>query len=100
MPRARVLAVDDQRYFRELMDSMLSEEGYEVRTVSGGAEALHALEREHFDIVVTDVMMPEMDGTELIERIKQGDEQAFMALVDRYKHKAYRKSFYVSLNSL
>lgn len=71
MPRARVLAVDDQRYFRELMDTMLSEEGYDVRTVSGGVEALHALEREHFDIVVTDVMMPEMDGTQLIERIKQ-----------------------------
>jgi two-component system cell cycle response regulator len=71
MPKARILAVDDQRYFRELMEAMLAEQGYEVRTAPGGAEALHALEREDFDIVVTDVVMPEMDGTELVRQIKE-----------------------------
>ena len=51
MPKARVLAVDDQRYFRELIEGLLTDEGYEVQTASSGEEALHILEREDFQIV-------------------------------------------------
>ena len=43
MAKARILAVDDQRYFRELLDGLLREEGYDVETVSGSDDALHAL---------------------------------------------------------
>lgn len=71
MPKARVLAVDDQRYFRELIEGLLTDEGYEVVTASSGEEALHVLERENFDVVVTDLVMPGIDGTQLVERIKQ-----------------------------
>jgi two-component system cell cycle response regulator len=71
MPKARVLAVDDQRYFRELIEGLLCEEGYEVQTASSGEEALHVLERDDFDIVVTDLMMPGIDGTQLVQRIKE-----------------------------
>jgi FixJ family two-component response regulator/GGDEF domain-containing protein len=72
MARARVLAVDDQRYFRELIEGLLVEAGYEVQTASSGDEALHVLEREDFDIVVTDLVMPGLDGAELCGRIRQG----------------------------
>ena len=51
MAKARVLAVDDQRYFRELIEGLLTDEGYEVQTASSGEEALHILEREDFEIV-------------------------------------------------
>ncbi len=71
MPKARVLAVDDQRYFRELIEGVLTGEGYEVRTVSGGEEALHVLEREDFDVIVTDLMMPGVDGSELLRTVKE-----------------------------
>ncbi len=71
MPKARVLAVDDQRYFRELIECLLTDEGYEVVTASSGEEALHVLEREDFDIVVTDLVMPGIDGTQLVQRVKQ-----------------------------
>ncbi len=71
MPKARVLAVDDQRYFRELIEGLLTGEGYEVRTVSNGEEALHVLEREDFDVVVSDLVMPGIDGSELVCSIKQ-----------------------------
>ncbi len=71
MPKARVLAVDDQRYFRELIEGLLCEEGYEVQTASSGEEALHILEREDFDIVLTDLVMPGIDGSELVARIKE-----------------------------
>ena len=52
MAKARVLAVDDQRYFRELIEGLLSDEGYEVQTASSGEEALHILEREDFEVIV------------------------------------------------
>lgn len=71
MPKARVLAVDDQRYFRELIEGLLCDEGYEVQTASSGEEALHILEREDFEIVLTDLVMPGIDGTELVSRIKE-----------------------------
>jgi FixJ family two-component response regulator/GGDEF domain-containing protein len=71
MSKARILAVDDQRYFRELVEGLLSDEGYEVRTVASGEEALHVLEAEDFEIVLTDLVMPGIDGTELVRRVKE-----------------------------
>ncbi len=71
MPKARILAVDDQRYFRELIEGLLSDEGFEVKTASNGEEALHILEREDFEIVITDLVMPGIDGSQLVQRIKE-----------------------------
>jgi DNA-binding response OmpR family regulator len=70
MAKARVLAVDDQRYFRELIAGLLAEEGFEAETASSGEEALRVLDRSDFDVVLTDLVMPGMDGSELVRRIK------------------------------
>jgi diguanylate cyclase (GGDEF)-like protein len=70
MPRARILAVDDQLYFRVFLEDLLVQEGYEVRTAAGGEEALHLFEREDFDVVLTDLVMPGLDGGQLVQRIK------------------------------
>ena len=59
MAKARILAVDDQRYFRELIAGMLAEEGFEAQTASSAEEALHILEHNDFDIFGwADVLMP------------------------------------------
>jgi DNA-binding response OmpR family regulator len=71
VPKARILAVDDQRYFRELIANLLAEEGYEAETASSGEEALRILGRADFDVVLTDLVMPGMDGSELVHRVKQ-----------------------------
>ena len=71
MSKARILAVDDQRYFRELIEGLLEDEGYDVQTAASGEEALHILEREDFEIVVTDLVMPGIDGAELVRRVKE-----------------------------
>ena len=71
MGKARILAVDDQRYFRELIEGILSDAGFDVQTVASGEEALQLLEREDFEIVLTDLVMPGMDGSELVRRIRE-----------------------------
>ena len=81
MAKARILAVDDQRYFRELIAGMLAEEGFEAQTASSGEEALHILENTDFDIVLTDLVMPGMDGSELVHRIKDRDPEQEIVVV-------------------
>ncbi len=81
MPKARILAVDDQRYFRELIEEFLVEEGFEAQTVSTGEEALHILENADFDVVLTDLLMPGMDGTELVHRVKQHNDEQDIVVV-------------------
>jgi len=81
VPKARVLAVDDQRYFRELIEEFLTEEGFEAQTAASGEEALHLLERSSFDIVLTDLVMPGMDGSELVHRVKARNPEQDIVVV-------------------
>ncbi|HEX9881513.1 MAG TPA: PleD family two-component system response regulator [Hyphomicrobium sp.] len=67
---ARVLVVDDIPANVKLLEARLSAEYFDVLTASGGAEALEICERERVDVVLLDVMMPEMDGYETCRRIK------------------------------
>ena len=71
MSRARILAVDDQQYFRVFLEDLLREEDYAVTTAASGAEALTRLESERFDVIVSDLVMPGMDGSELVQRVKE-----------------------------
>ncbi len=73
MPRGRILAVDDQRYFRELIEGLLVEEGFEVQTCASGEEALRLLDHAVFDVIVTDLVMPVMTGIDLVQRVKERD---------------------------
>jgi CheY-like chemotaxis protein len=81
MPKGRILAVDDQRYFRELIEGTLAEQGFEVRTASSGDEALAILEQSVFDVVITDLVMPVMNGTELVQRVKERDSEQDIVVV-------------------
>lgn len=70
MSKGRILAVDDEHFFRVLYEDLLGEAGYTVRAVEDGRAALALLEREPFDVVVMDVIMPGEDGVRTAERIK------------------------------
>jgi len=67
----RILVVDDEPFIRDLVRDTLRSRNYETGMASNGAEALDLLSRESFDIVVTDVVMPGMEGLELVKRIKK-----------------------------
>ena len=66
----RVLVVDDELDFMETLVKRLERRGFEVTGVGGGQEALNLLQKERFDVVVLDVMMPGMDGIETLREIK------------------------------
>jgi class 3 adenylate cyclase/CheY-like chemotaxis protein len=68
---ATVLAVDDSADNRELLGRYLAREGHTVLTASSGAEALELLQREAIDVVLLDLIMPGMDGSEVLKRIKE-----------------------------
>ncbi len=70
MASERILIVDDEDGMRRLLGRVLSRQGYETSTVASGAEALRMVASERFDLVVTDIKMPEMDGLQLLEELK------------------------------
>jgi signal transduction histidine kinase len=66
----RILVVDDQEIIRDLMTEMLFSEGHIARPVSGAADALIALDSNSYDIVISDLSMPDMTGTQLATEIR------------------------------
>src|SRR5437588_7896473 len=65
----RVLVVDDEQSLRKVLAATLQREGYEVQVASDGEEALAALDRDGADVVVTDLVMPKMDGLSLLRKV-------------------------------
>jgi CheY-like chemotaxis protein len=66
-----VLVVDDEPVILELLSDLLGAQGVKVETASNGVEALDRLEGGHYDAIVLDLKMPEMDGREVYERLKE-----------------------------
>jgi two-component system cell cycle response regulator CpdR len=65
MNMIRILLAEDEQAMREYLTRALEKSGYEVVAVDRGTEAVPLLEAEHFDLLLTDIVMPEMDGIEL-----------------------------------
>jgi two-component system cell cycle response regulator CpdR len=65
----RILIVDDESGIRKLLSSAFGRAGYDVRTASNGVEAARLCESETFDVLLSDVRMPGMNGYELVERV-------------------------------
>jgi diguanylate cyclase (GGDEF)-like protein len=76
-----VLVVDDEPDKLLLLAFALENEGYEVRTAEDGAEGLAAVEAYQPDLIVTDVMMPRMDGYEMIRRVRSNPQTKFIPVI-------------------
>ncbi len=74
MDRKRILVVDDEIYIVHILEFTLTMEGYEVLTAADGEEALRRLEQDRPDLVVLDIMMPKVDGYEVLRRIRADEE--------------------------
>jgi DNA-binding NtrC family response regulator len=78
---AKILIVDDERTIRESVSLILTDEGYETKLAASGQEALDLLNQEDFDILITDLKMPEMDGMELVKNCLNICPQTFVIII-------------------
>ena len=69
--KSKILVVDDEAPIRELVRFYIEKEGYTMLEAENGIEALEVFENEYVDLAVVDVMMPKMDGWELVSELKQ-----------------------------
>ena len=76
-----ILVVDDDRNTRRLLQAVLESDGFSVVTACDGQEALAVMDREHVDLVVLDVMMPNMDGYEFTRTLRQANDELPVLMV-------------------
>jgi CheY-like chemotaxis protein len=79
--KKRILIVDDEQSVRDLMGAMLRRIGYETELAESGAEALEKIAKADFDLVLTDLRMPEMAGDQLAVEIKKLKPRLTVGLV-------------------
>src|SRR5215218_1535244 len=81
MPRKNILVVDDEKSQREILEMILSAEGYDVTTASSGEAALKMAREHRFDLVLTDLKMTGIDGIELLQRLLAYDSSIIVILL-------------------
>ena len=67
----KLLIAEDDRELRRLFAHVLIKNGYAVKEVGDGQEALNAIDNEYFDLIISDIMMPNVDGYELVRRLRE-----------------------------
>ncbi|EMG36727.1 CheY-like receiver, AAA-type ATPase, and DNA-binding domain containing response regulator [Desulfocurvibacter africanus PCS] len=84
MIEARILLVEDEEIARSNYEYVLAKEGHDVTGVGDGQSALAALERSTFDLVVTDLRLPDMDGLDVLQKAKERLPEAEVLLITAY----------------
>lgn len=70
----KILIAEDDRELRQLFEHVLVKNGYSVRGVSDGQEALDAMDEEYFNLIISDIMMPVMDGYTLVRSLREAGD--------------------------
>ena len=81
MKSGKILVVDDEPAEREGLARLVGQWGYEVETAASGEEALNLVETQHPAVVLTDLVLPEMDGLTLLQRLKETGRPPIVLLV-------------------
>ena len=85
MSKGKILVVDDEDIVRTSCSRTLVPEGYEVRLAKNGVEGLQMAAGERFDLVLTDLKMPDMDGIEVLRIIKEKWPETVVIIVTGYQ---------------
>ena len=80
----RILVVDDEQIIRESLSFILKKEGYNVEEAANGKDALAKHEINPFDIIITDIEMPEMKGVDLLKQIRQRTPQTLVVIITAF----------------
>ena len=71
----QILIVEDDKELSQLFQKVLEKNGYQVKSASDGAQALEVLDKEYIDLIISDIMMPVMDGYELVSELRSAGYQ-------------------------
>ena len=82
--KANILIVDDEKAIRDSLKMVINDEGYEAETASDGAEAFQKIKEGNYDIVVSDIKMPNMDGIELLQKVSETNPSTFFIIMTAY----------------
>src|SRR6059058_750003 len=81
---ARLLVVDDERSMRELLSIVLRREGYDVTLAENGRTAIDALERGRYDLLISDIKMPDMSGVDVLRAAKRIDQDILGIMITAF----------------
>jgi len=81
---AKILIADDEKPIRDSLKMILDEEGYVTDVVADGDEALQKIQNENYDIVITDIKMPKVDGIQLLESASKVSPETFFIIMTAY----------------
>jgi len=85
--RARVLCVDDNKLNRDLVTATLGDAGFDVMVAENGARAMEVLDREPVDVVLLDLIMPEQDGAETLQIVRNNPRFEFLPVIVLTSHR-------------
>ena len=77
----KILIAEDDRELCQLFSHVLVKNGYAVTAVDNGKEALNAIEKDYFDLIISDIMMPFVDGYELVSRLRESGNQTPVMMI-------------------
>ena len=90
MARKNILVVDDEKSQREILEMILSEEGYDVTTAASGEAAIKFAKDRRFDLALTDLKMTGMDGIELLQHLLALDSSIIVILLTAWLNRIQR----------
>src|SRR4051812_47298849 len=84
MPNNSILVIDDEEIMREILEALLTREGYQVRLAETAAAGLDLLRTVSFDAAIVDVMLPGMDGIAALNEIRKLDEDLPVLMITAF----------------
>ena len=90
----KILIAEDDKELRQLFSHILTKNGYYTKGVSNGQEALDALDKDYYDLIISDIMMPVMDGYELVKTLRSsGNNTPIMLITAKDAFEDMRQGF-------
>ncbi|HDZ25883.1 hypothetical protein LCGC14_1044290 [marine sediment metagenome] len=81
MIKDKILIIDDERGIRSSLKGILEDEGYSIKTANTGEDCLKLIEWQNFDLILLDIWLPEMDGIEVLKKIKKRGENPQIVMI-------------------
>jgi two-component system response regulator PilR (NtrC family) len=82
--KGTVLVIDDEEVMREILESLLAQEGYRVKLATSGQEGLEIAGREPVDLAIVDVMLPDRSGIDVLDELKRSDPELVVVMITAF----------------